>query len=143
MTIAEIVVTCLGGALFIAIITFGIVRILKQQAIRAEEKTREVEDVNIKRGVRYTENMTVVDKSGNQNVSFGKDDIVLKKDITFVADHKGYLKPGKYVVLSATSEEDAVNIRKGDFVKEYKHNQKIVVAEGESVTCVSGTAILR
>ena len=49
--------------LVIAIAIIGsIVGTIKKNKIRAEEKTREVDDVIIKHGVRYTPEATIVDK---------------------------------------------------------------------------------
>lgn len=139
----QIVLIAVAAALFLAIVIYEIVRFYKQKAIREEEKSREVEPVNIKHGVRYTEDQTVVTKQGNMNITFDKNDFILKQNVTYVADHKGELKPGKYVVLSPSGGEEAFNIRIGKFVKEYKHNQKIIITEGTEVTSVSGNVILR
>ena len=103
---------------------------------------REVEDVNIKKGVRYTVDQTVVDEEGNMNVSFGQNDIVLKPRKT-VKVGKGGIKPGKYTVLGTHADEDKFNIRVSGYVKEYKHNEEIVLADGDEITAVSTTVILR
>ena len=62
------------GGIIIAIIVIaiivGIVGTIKKAKIRAEEKTREVDDVVIKHGVRYTPEATIVDEQGNENVTF-------------------------------------------------------------------------
>lgn len=143
MNTVDIVGLCIAGALFLALLIISIVRYYKQKAIRDEQKTREVEDVVVKRGVRYTEDETVVTKGGDMNVSYSKGDIVLKQNQVYVADPKGFLKPGKYVVLSPFGNEETFNIRIGKYVKLYKHNQKIVIADGAEISCVSGNVILR
>lgn len=143
MNTLEIIALCAAGALFLTLCIVGIVRIARQRAVRAEEMTREVDPVNIKKGVRYTEDATVVTKAGEMNVTYERKDVLLKENQTQVSDPKGELKPGKYVVLSTTGENQTFNIRIGNYVKEYKHNQKIVIPAGTEVTCVSGTVILR
>ena len=40
-------------------------------------------------------------------------------------------------------EDEKFNLRVGAYVKEYKHNQKIVLAEGQEITAVNCTVILR
>ena len=51
--------------------------------------------------------------------------------------------PGKYTVLSSSDGADSFNIRAGGFVREYKHGDSIVIAEGDEVTAVSHTVVLR
>ena len=143
MELRDIIIISIAGALFLGVLIYEIVRFYKKKAIREEEKSREVEEVKIKNGVRYTEDQTVVTKQGDMNISFDKKDFFLLQNKTYVADHKGDLKPGKYVVLSPSGGEEAFNIRIGKFVKEYKHNQKIIISEGTEVTAVSGDVILR
>ena len=104
---------------------------------------REVDQVNIKKGVRYTEDQTVVDENGNMNVSFGQGDVVLQQNVTEVVGPKNKVKPGKYTLLSSKDEDEKFNLRVGAYVKEYKHNQKIVLAEGQEITAVNCTVILR
>ena len=104
---------------------------------------REVDQVNIKKGVRYTEDQTVVDENGNMNISFGQGDVVLQQNITEVVGPKNKVKPGKYTLLSSKDEDEKFNLRVGAYVKEYKHNQKIVLAEGQEITAVNCTVILR
>ena len=55
---------------------------------------------------------------------------------------KSPIKPGKYTVLSAYSNEETFNIRIGGFVKEYKHGQEIVLADGDEICPTSTTIIL-
>ena len=104
---------------------------------------REVDDVNIKKGVRYTVDQTVIDEQGNMNVSFSKDDVVLIQNETEIVGVKNRVKPGKYTMLSTKDEDEKFNIRVGAYVKEYAHNQKIVLSEGQEITAVSANVILR
>ena len=104
---------------------------------------REVDDVNIKKGVRYTVDQTVVNENGEMNVSFSQGDVVLQQNQTEVVGVKNKVKPGKYTMLSSKDEDETFNLRVGAYVKEYKHNQKIVLAEGQEITAVNCTVILR
>ena len=59
-----------SGAIILVILValiISIVRIVKKAKIRAEEQTREVNDVIEKKGVRYTPNATIVDEKGNES----------------------------------------------------------------------------
>ena len=105
-------------------------------------RNREVDNVNQKHGVRYTVDQTVVDENGEMNVSLSQKDIILKQNETQTASVKSNLKPGKYTILS-NGDDDKFNIRIGGLVKEYCHGQNIIIAEGEEITAVSGTVILR
>lgn len=143
MTTEQIWLVSILGGLFLIGFASGLVRLIKQRKKRAEEATREVEGVDIRHGVRYSENLTTTDELGNINVSFGKGDVVLKRGVTHKV-HKGdYVKPGKYTILATNEKEETFNIRVGTYVQEYKHNQQIILAEGDEITSVSTNVILR
>ncbi len=138
-----IILICVVGAVLIGATTVSTIRYFKKRKIRMEEADREVEDVTIKRNVRYTEDATIVDKLGDMNVTFIKNDIVLKQNVTYHAGKKLDFLPGKYTILSTKDSEEEFNVRIGTFVKSYKHGQAVVIAEGEEVTPVSSDIILR
>lgn len=115
----------------------------KAKKVRAEQKTREVDGVVEKKGVRYSEDATIVDQNGDQNVSFVQNDILLKPRKMVTVSSHGPIKPGKWTVLSAYGNQDTFNIRIGLYVKEYKHGQEIVLAEGDEICPTSTTIILR
>lgn len=118
-------------------------KMVKKSKDKKDSKSRMVEEVVEKDGVRYTPDAEIVDKDGNQNVSYVQNDIVLQPRKMVKVDKKGVIKPGKYTVLSAYENEDTFNIRIGLYVKEYKHGQTIVLAEGEEICPTSSTIILR
>ena len=116
---------------------------VKKSKAKKEAEARQVEDVVEKNGVRYTQDAEIVDENGATNISYVKQDIVLQPRKMMTVDKKGIIKPGKYTVLSAYENEDTFNIRIGLYVKEYKHGQEIVLAEGEEICPTSSTIILR
>ena len=65
--IGVIVLTILGS----------IIGTIKKAKIRAEEKTREVDEVVVKHGVRYTPEATIVDEKGNDNITYIQGDIII------------------------------------------------------------------
>ena len=67
--------------------------------------------------------------------------LLLVKTVT--VGKKQNIKPGKYTVLAAYGNEEAFNIRIGQFVKEYKHGQEIVLVEDDEICPTSTTIILR
>lgn len=143
MTPGVIALIVVLGVIFVETFTTSVVRYAKNKKTRAEEASREVDDVNTKRGIRYTEDATIVDKLGDMNISYNKGDLLLKQNYTYHPKKSANLKPGKYTILSARDNEEAFNVRIGTYVKEYKHGEDIVLAEGEEITPVSTDIILR
>ncbi len=136
----------LYGILGVIVLITSIVTIkkmVKKSKDKKESKSRQAEDVVEKNDTRYTPDSEIVDKDGNANVTFVQSDIILQPRKMVTVDKKGVVKPGKYTVLSAYENEDTFNIRIGLYVKEYKHGQTIVLAEGEEICPTSSTIILR
>jgi len=142
MDIYQIFCLILIGIIVLISIVFAFVN-KKYSRLLKNMNEREVDEVLTKKGVRYTEDQTVVDENGDMNISFGSSDVVLKQNTTEIVGKKNYVKPGKWTVLSTADEAEKFNIRIGAYVKEYSHNQKIVLAEGEEVTAISCNVILR
>ena len=132
----------LGGICLIEFLLLVFINYRYSKTLRGM-KGRSVEDVNQKNNVRYTINQTVVDEEGNATVSLSTKDIVLNPNETIVVDKKGKLKPGKYTILASNEKETTFNIRIGTYVKEYSHNQSIILSEGQEVTAVNCPIILR
>jgi len=110
---------------------------------RAEEKTREVNDVKNKKGVRYTPEATIVDQAGNEMVTYLEGDIIIKPRKTMKVGKGGQIKPGKWTVLASNDSHTTFNIRIGNYVQEYKHGQEIVLTDGDEICPTSTTIILR
>ncbi len=136
----------IGGVIIgiIALTTLGsVIGTIKKARIRAEEKTREVDEVVVKHGVRYTPEATIVDQKGNDNVTYIKGDIIIKpRKVCKVGKHED-IQPGKWTILASNEKSTTFNVRIGNYVQEYKHGQEIVLAEGDEVCPTSTTIILR
>ena len=143
LTTKDIIILSVVAVIFVGILIAGIIKMRKNKKIQAEIESREVEDVTIKKGIRYTDDMTIVTSDGETNLSYGKGDCLLKQNETYVAARNGYVHPGKYTILTTNDDETSFNIRVGVYVREYKHGQEIVLAEGEEITAVSSDVILR
>ena len=130
------------GVIVIAVIS-SIVTTVRNYKKRQEEKTREVGDVVIKHGVRYTPDATIVDEKGNEQVTFIKNDIIIKPRKTLTVGKHADIMPGKWTVLSSNESIEKFNIRIGNYVQEYKHGQEIVLSEGDQICPTSTTIILR
>lgn len=143
MEIVKYVLIGIGAFLVILFASITIKNIIKNKKKKAEEKSRMVDDVNVEKGVRYTIDQTIVNPEGDMNISYDKKDLILQPRKVMVVGKKNEIKPGKYTVLSAYSNEETFNIRIGLYVKEYQHGQEIVLAEGEEICPTSTTIILR
>ena len=108
-----------------------------------KERQADKHAVYVKDGVRYTYTDNVEDERGKVAVTHREGDIILEKGITYIVGEQNGILPGKYTVLSAQEVTPAFNIRMGDFVREYKHDSGIVIADGEKITPVSHSIILR
>ena len=136
----------IGGviiAIVVGTILAGVISTIKKAKIRAEEKTREVDEVVVKHGVRYTPEATIVDEKGNDNVTYVKGDIIIQpRKVVKVGKHEA-VKPGKWTILATNDKATTFNVRIGNYVQEYKHGQEIVLSEGDEVCPTSTTIILR
>ena len=79
----------------------------------------------------------------NLGVSYQKKDFILQAGETYTVQKRGKLRPGEYIVLATDESDKAFNIRVNDYVKEYKHNSVLVLADGDTVSARSGNVILR
>ena len=136
----------IGGviiAIVVGTILAGVISTIKKAKIRAEEKTREVDEVVVKHGVRYTPEATIVDEKGNDNVTYIKGDIIIKpRKVAKVGKHAD-IQPGKWTILATNDKATTFNVRIGNYVQEYKHGQEIVLTEGDEICPTSTTIILR
>ena len=141
------VVDYIIGGVIIAIIVFttlgSVISTIKKSKIRAEEKTREVDEVVVKHGVRYTPEATIVDEKGNENVTFVQGDIIIKPRKTVKVGKHEEIRPGKWTILASNDKATTFNVRIGNYVQEYKHGQEIVLSEGDEICPTSTTIILR
>ncbi len=135
------------GGIIIAIVVFtmlgGVISTIKKSKIRAEEKTREVDEVVVKHGVRYTPEATIVDEKGNENVTFVQGDIIIRPRKTVKVGKHEEIQPGKWTILASNDKATTFNVRIGNYVQEYKHGQEIVLSEGDEICPTSTTIILR
>jgi hypothetical protein len=140
---ADLIITGVIVLIIVVSLIASIIGTIKKAKIRAEEKTREVDDVIVKHGVRYTPEATIVDKEGVENVTFIKGDIIIKpRKVMKVGKHEE-VKPGKWTILASNDSVTVFNVRVGNYVQEYKHGQEIILAEGDEICPTSTTIILR
>ncbi|MBQ2864011.1 MAG: hypothetical protein IJE91_00930 [Clostridia bacterium] len=130
---------------FVAMLTIKIVKNRKrkkqEEAIEKEKTEKNLEIID---DVRYTaETNPVEEQTGDVNVTHLQGDIVLNQNTPVTVDKNGQIKPGKYILISTDANTSSFNIRVGIYVREYKHNQEIVLAEGDTICSVSGSVILR
>ncbi len=141
--IADYIVSGVIIFLIVVAIISSIIGTVKRNKVRAEEKTREVDDVIIKHGVRYTPEATIVNKDGTENVTYIKNDIIIKPRKVAKVGKNADIKPGKWTILASNDSITVFNVRVGNYVQEYKHGQEIILAEGDEICPTSTTIILR
>lgn len=142
MVLDYIIIGAIALVIVVPIIV-SIVNILRNAKKRAEEKTREVDEVVEKHGVRYSPEATIVDEKGNENVTYIQGDIIIKPRQKMLVGKGGQIKPGKWTILASNDSLTTFNVRIGNYVQEYKHGQKVVLAEGDEICPTSTTIILR
>lgn len=119
--------------LVLSVVFFALSRSRKNKpADEAKEEKIKVVD-----GVRYAEEPSV------KKVSHREGDYVLTVGKTATAEKDGELLPGQYTVLSGADGVQSFNVRVGGFVREFHHGDTIVLGDGEEITAVSHTVVLR
>ena len=136
------IVTLAAAALLLA--TIIVVVVIGKRAGDKKRLTREVKNQTyVKNGVKYTHSDTLKNSDGSIRITHTECDVILKAGKTYRAARNGFLMPGKYKVLSIAGGEETFYIRLGNFVREYRHGDGVVVAEGEEITAVSHSVVLR
>ena len=79
----------------------------------------------------------------NAGVSLKRKDIILQAGEEYTVGKRGKVRPGEYQVMSTDENEKSFNLRINEYVKEYKHNTTVVLAEGDSISPRSANVILR
>jgi len=136
MTLINLVLVCAIVGVFIAALITTIVSEVKRKKSNTKQSNQTTYN-------NSTENEVKTEHITSTEVTLEKTDIVIAAQKTLIASNNGTLRPGKYSILSAESDVDSFNVRIGKFVKEYKHGDVVVIAEGEEVTPTSHKIILR
>ena len=79
----------------------------------------------------------------NAGVSLKRKDIILQAGEEYTVSKRGKVRPGEYQVMSTDENEKSFNLRINEYVKEYKHNTTVVLAEGDTISPRSANVILR
>ena len=137
-TLAIVLIVVLS-VLFIVIVAW----IARENRLRIEKEGRRVEKVVVKHGARYTKSQEVITEDGDVKASLNRGDFVLTKNKKYKIGKHEDLLPGKYTILSPDENQDKINIRISDTVREYKHNSSIVLSDGDVISAVSSGIVLR
>ena len=137
----------LGVALlaYVGMLSWKIVRNKKRKNKEEQLHQEKVEkNLDVVDDVRYTmEQNPVNPETGAVNATYQQNDFILPQNTPVTVSQNGELKPGKYIMLSSSENQESFNVRVGIYVREYKHNQEIVLAEGDTICAVSCQVILR
>ena len=136
------------GAAFVGLVTMLTIKIAKKIKRKKQEvaieKEKSEKNLEIIDDVRYTVETNPVDaENGDVNITHLQNDLILNQNTPVTVEQNGRIKPGKYILISTDPNVSAFNIRVGIYVREYKHNQEIVVADGDTICAVSCSVILR
>ena len=136
------------GAAFVGFVTMLTIKIVKKAKRKKQEaaieKEKSEKNLEIIDDVRYTVETNPVDaENGDVNITHLQNDIVLNQNTPVTVSTASQVKPGKYILISTDANTSSFNIRVGIYVREYKHNQEIVLAEGDTICAVSSSVILR
>lgn len=121
----------------VLLMAFAVAILVIAKKVKSAPAKKEEEKIKVVDGVRYAEEPSV------KKVSHREGDYVLAVDKTVKAEKDGELLPGQYTVLSGADGVDAFNVRVGGFVRELHHGDTIVLGDGEEITAVSHTVVLR
>lgn len=136
----------LGVALaaYVGLLSWKIVRNKKRKQKETQiQETKIKENLDVVDDVRYTMEENPVDETGEVNVTYKQNDVILAQNTPVTVSTDGEVKPGKYILISSDENQQTFNLRVGLYVREYKHNQEIVLAEGDTICAVSCQVILR
>ena len=137
------------GVAAVAYIGLFTVKVLVKKKRAKVLKQKQKDNLDIVDDVRYTMEDNPVASETNMatdtmvNATYQQKDIILNQHTPVTVSKDGEVKPGKYILLSTDENQDSFNVRIGIYVKEYKHNQEVVLAEGDTICAVSSNIILR
>ena len=137
------------GVAAVAYIGLFTVKVLVKKKRAKVLKQKQKDNLDIVDDVRYTMEDNPVASETNMatdtmvNATYQQKDIILNQNTPVTVSKDGEVKPGKYILLSTDENQDSFNVRIGIYVKEYKHKQEVVLAEGDTICAVSSNIILR
>ncbi|MDR0751406.1 MAG: hypothetical protein LBF12_02275 [Christensenellaceae bacterium] len=100
------------------------------------------DSVYVKNGVRYSTDSKIA-TNGAVNVTTNEGDRFLECGSQSRVRVGNYVEPGHYTILSTSENIASFNIRIGGLVREYSHGQAISLVDGDIISPVSNSIILR
>ncbi len=137
------------GVAAVSYVTLFTIKVLVKKKRAKVLQQKQKDNLDIVGDVRYTMEDNPVASETNMatdtmvNATYQQKDIILNQNTPVTVSKDGEVKPGKYILLSTDENQDSFNVRIGIYVKEYKHNQEVVLAEGDTICAVSSNIILR
>ena len=134
--------------MLIAIIVMGIVIVvlgivMAIMVVKGNKSSNKSDNVYTSKGVRYTKTSSEYKENGGVAITHREGDIILERGQVYKVAKGSYFMPGKYTMLSAGENAQKFNVRIGGVVREYSHATDIVLADGDEISAVSHTIILR
>ena len=145
--IAKVFALIAQAAIFVIIaiaLVVILVIVLIVKAVKKRKKEQLTQTQETKDG-RYSlkDDLEPQQPDGQSNASFVKEDVIVSKGQTVVAGKNNDIAVGRYTVLTTIDGVNSFNVRINGFVREVEHNTVIILGEGDSVTPVSHSIILR
>ena len=129
-------------ALVVILVIVLIVKAVKKRKKRKKEQLTQTQETKDGRySLKY--DLEPQQPDGQSNASFVKEDVIVSKGQTVVAGKNNDIAVGRYTVLTTIDGVNSFNVRINGFVREVEHNTVIILGEGDSVTPVSHSIILR
>jgi hypothetical protein len=143
LTFNEIIYVVLGASALVYILLFVVLKV--------HNKKKKIEKTGIeeKGGIRFTVADTPVIKKDEvtgeleANVTLERQDIVLKRGFKYVVGANNKIKEGKYTLLTTEEAINEFNIRRNGYVRSYEHNSNVILTEGDEITSINISVILR
>lgn len=127
----------IGIGIFAIIVIVAAIIVNRRDKIKARRKQAGIVE---EKDVRYSSSGETVKLDETPNAAFVKGDIIAGRNVTLTAGKD--IKVGKYTVLTSDGSH-AFNIRLNGFVREMKHEDTVILGEGDTFCPVSHTVVLR
>ena len=98
--------------------------------------------IDEEKGVRYSADDDI-GTAENPHMTLVREDIIIAQNETEIVGKKNKVKSGKYTILATMESMDSFYVRIGSYVRGVKHGSEIILAEGEKITPVTCSIILR
>ena len=127
----------IGIGIFAVVVIVAAIIVNRRDKIKARNKRAGIVE---EKDVRYSSTAETLKLDETPNAAFVQGDIIASRNVTLTAGTD--IKIGKYTVLTSDGSE-SFNIRINGLVREMKHEDTVVLGDGDTFCPVSHTVVLR